>query len=259
MPTITIVLTVSRSDFLTEVLSGLELLDCDASYTNLLCIVDGDTSLYTKVRNLVQDTKFNTRLTIQYPDRKPIKRFDYIARRKRITAIHNFAKEQVGIADYVLLTEDDTIIPPNTLKTLYRAISMEPGIAYAEGVEVGRWGIPYVGVWRFDDIYEPQSVRSLKFGGNGIEYIDAGGFYCSLIRADLYKLHEFECYESLGPDISMGLRLRQQGWQCVVDWSLVCKHLNLDKSGNKEVLTPDDNVTSTLIVRKNANNWSIQY
>lgn len=259
MPSVTIVLTVSRNDFLTDVLSGLELLDCDPTYTNLLCIVDGDSKLYLKVRNMVQDTKFNTRLTVQFPSTKPVKRFDYIARRKRITAIHNFAKKQVGIADYVLLTEDDTVIPPSALKTLYRAITLSPGIVYAEGVELGRWGIPYVGVWRFDDVYDPKVVQSLVYTDSGIEYIDAGGFYCSLIKADIYKEHEFETYESLGPDISMGLRLRQKGYQCVVDWSLVCKHLMADKDGNKTVLLPDENVTVTTLHRKNANNWSIVY
>ena len=259
MPTVTIVLTVSRSEFLTDVLSGLELLDCDNSYTNLLCIVDGDSKLYLQVRNMIQDTKFNTRLTVQYPNNRPVKKFDYIARRKRITDIHNFAKKQVGICDYVLLTEDDTVVPRNALKSLYTAINLSPGTVFAEGVEMGRWGIPYVGVWKFDDIYEPKVLQSAVYTTSGIEYVDGGGFYCSLIKADVYKNHEFETYESLGPDVSMGLRLRQQGYQCVVDWSIVCKHLTLDKAGNKVVLLPDENITVTTLHKKNANNWSIVY
>lgn len=254
----TIVLTVSRNDFLPEVLSSLELLDCDSSYTNILCIVDGDQNLYVKVRNLIQTMKFNERRTIQYPDRKPIKRYDPIFRRKRITAIHNFAKEQIGIADFVFLTEDDTIVPRDTLTKLTRILNSDTGSGFAEGVEVGRWGIPYVGVWNFGDIYNPTSVTSHAFKNEGVDATDAGGFYCTLIKADLYKNHIFNLYESLGPDISMGLKLRQEGYSNYVDWSIACKHLNM-KSGEREVLIPDDSVKPTTIKRMNENNWSIQY
>lgn len=255
----TIILTVSRSDFLPEVITSLELLECDHTYVNLLCIVDGDAKLYTQVRNLVQDTKFNERLTVQFKSSKPVKRFDYIARRNRITAIHNFAKTQVGIADYVLLVEDDTIIPPNTLKTLYTAMSMDPAIVFAEGAEVGRWGIPYIGAWQFDDVYNPTKVTSLSYERAGMEYIDAGGFYCSLIKADIYKSHEFETYESLGPDISMGLKLRQKGYQCVIDWSVPCKHMYIDSKQQRQILVPSEDTKQTTLERKNKNNWAIVY
>lgn len=255
----TIVLTVSRSDFLTEVISSLELLKCDPAYTNLLCIVDGDIKLYMKVRHLVQNTKFSERLTVQYKNPKPIKRFDYIARRKRIADIHNFARKQVGIAEYVLLVEDDTIVPPDALRKLYKAISIDPAIVYAEGVEVGRWGTPYIGAWNFDDVYEPKRVSSLKYESEGIEYIDAGGFYCSLIKADVYRNHVFETYESLGPDISMGLILRQKGYQCVIDWSVPCKHMNIDGSQQRQVLVPSAETQVVTLERKNKNNWAIVY
>ena len=257
--TTTIILVVSRDSFLTEVITSLELLKCDQTYTNLLCIVDGDANLYTKVRNLIQDTKFNERLTIQYPDRKKVKNFDVIYRRRRITAIHNFAKQQVGIADFVLLTEDDTIIPPNTLERLTAAINWHPGIVFAEGVEVGRWGTPYVGAWTFNDIYEPTSVTSLAYKSSGVDDIDAGGFYCSLIDANVYKEHQFEMYESLGPDISMGLRLRQKGYQCVVDWAVPCKHIHENGRKERTILVPDETVQPTTLERKNANNWQQIY
>lgn len=256
--TTTIILTVSRTDFLAEVLSSIELLDCDTSYTNILCVVDGDNNLYTKVRNLVQNTKFNERLTVQYPDRKPIKRFDPVFRRKRIAAIHNWAKQYIGdVNQFVFLTEDDTIVPRDALLKLRNHIYDTPGCVMAEGVEVGRWGIPYVGAWRFDDIYEPTSVTSLEYKKSGVEEIDAGGFYCTLMRANIYKEHEFGLYESLGPDISMGLALRQAGHLNLVDWSVTCKHLNLTRGGEREVLVPNESVQPTTIKRKNSNNWSI--
>lgn len=256
--TTTIILTVSRLEFLTEVLTSIEQLECDSSYTNILCIVDGDANMFTKVRNLVQTTKFNERLTVQYPDRKHIKKFDTAFRRKRIASIHRWARQFVGISDYVFLTEDDTIVPRDTLTKLTRHIRDTPGCVMAEGVEVGRWGIPYVGVWKFNDVYEPTSVTSLAYKKYGVEEIDAGGFYCTLMSADIYKEQEFNLFESLGPDISMGLFLRRDGYINLVDWSIACRHLNMTRNGEKEVLVPDDSVESTTIKRINNQNWSIR-
>lgn len=253
----TIILTVSRDNYLTDVISALELLDCDPSYTNLLCIVDGDNKLYVKTRNMVQYTKFNECRTIKYPDNKPVRRFDYIARRKRITEIHNFAKKQIGMTDYVFLTEDDTIVPRNALTKLTKTMLNTPGCAYVEGIELGRWGIPYIGAWRFDDVYDPKSVTSLPYKEDGIEHIDAGGFYCSLIDAKLYKEHTFHTYQSLGPDISMGLKLRQDGYTNLVDYSIVCKHLSEPRKGVKEILIPDDSVVETTIAKKNDTFWEV--
>lgn len=257
MSTTTIILTVSREEFLTEVLSSIELLDCDQTYTNILCIVDGDAKMFTKVRNLVQKTKFNERLTVQYPDRKQIKRFDTVFRRKRIAAIHKWAQQFVGISEFIFLTEDDTLVPRDALKKLEKHIRETPGCVMAEGVEVGRWGIPYVGAWKFDDIYEPNSVTSLVYKRTGVEQIDAGGFYCTLMRAANYKEQDFELFESLGPDISMGLFLRRDGYVNLIDWSIPCRHLNITRHGVREVLVPNEDVRPTTIKRKSPNNWSI--
>jgi len=255
--TITIILTVSREEYLTDVISALELIDCDPTYTNLLCIVDGDNKLYVKVRNMIQDTKFNERLTVKYPETKPVKRFDWLARRKRITAIHNFAKSRVGIADYVFLTEDDTIVPRNALTKLMNIFRNTPGCVYAEGVELGRWGIPYIGGWRFNDIYNPTSTTSIPYKDSGIENIDAGGFYCALIDANIYKNHVFHTYQSLGPDISMGLELRQNGYTNMVDYSVVCKHFNQQLKNQREILIPDESTVETTIVKKNDSFWEV--
>lgn len=252
---ITIVLTVSRDEYLTDVLSALELMDCDPTYTNLLCVVDGDNKLYVKVRNLIQTTKFNERLTIRYPEIKPVKRFDTIARRKRITKIHNFAKSNIGITDYVFLTEDDTVVPRDALNKLIPIIRDTPGCVYVEGVEVGRWGTLYIGAWRFDDVYNPNKTTSLPYKQSGIEAIDAGGLYCALMDAKIYKEHDFHTYQSLGPDISMGLRLRQDGYTNMIDYSVVCKHINRKLKGEREILIPDDSVVEVTIQKKNDTFW----
>lgn len=254
--TTTIILTVSRDDFLPEVISALELIDCDASYTNILCIVDGDAKLFTKVRNLIQNTKFNERLTVKFPDPKPVKKFDVVFRRKRIASIHRFAKDLVSeLSQFVFLVEDDTIVPRNALNRLTTVVNNIPGCVMAEGVEVGRWGTPYIGAWQFDDIYEPTSVTSLAYKTTGVEMIDAGGFYCSVFETKVYKEHNFELFESLGPDISMGLELRRQGFTNAIDWSVPCRHLNRKRKGEREILIPSEDTEQTTLQRKSDKTW----
>ncbi len=254
----TIILTISRKDFLTEVLTSLELLECDATRTNILCIVDGDSNLYLHVRNLIQDLKFNTRLTVQYPDKTPIKKYDVNFRRNRIAKLHIFAKDYIGDCDNVFLTEDDTIIPRDTLHKLLKIRSENLSFGMAEGVELGRWGIPYVGAWKFDDIYEPKVLTSLERKESGIDTIDAGGFYCSLIKTDLYKLFSFDLFENLGPDISFGLDLRRTGYEVFIDWSINCIHFYKEMETTMKLI-PSQDSKIVVLEKDNSKNWKIKY
>lgn len=251
----TIVLLVSRKDFLPEVLSGLESLECDQTRVNILCIVDGDDNLYTQTRNKIQGTKFNERLTIKFPNKNQPQRFDIMGRRRQIAKIHKFAKDYINHSDLIFLVEDDTVIPKDSLIKLTRALSSVSGAVMAEGVEVGRWGNRYVGVWEFDDIYKPTKLMSKAYKDSGVEMIDAGGFYCVLVKADLYLSHTFDLFENLGPDVSMGLELRRQGYINLVDWSVKCKHLNITKKDEREILYPDESVEQVTLSRKNEFLW----
>ena len=58
----TIVLLISRNNYLQQFLSHIELLECNTDITNIIAVVDGDASLYTDVRNFIEFSKFNQRL-----------------------------------------------------------------------------------------------------------------------------------------------------------------------------------------------------
>lgn len=239
----TIVLLVSRDEFLTKVITCLELLECDKEQTNILCIVDGDNALYIKTRNLVQGMKFNQRLTVRsdFPGSKL--NTDIPTRRRRIAFAHNQARDLIQHTDgYVFSVEDDTLFGPTALEKLLRVANTNRAFAFAEGVELGRWGVPYVGAWLADDIYDTKELTSVENIYPVSEdqvptRIDAGGLYCALIRADLYKQHEFNSDNNLGPDINFGLELRQLGYDNFIVWTVPCKHLF--KRGRKELeITP---------------------
>lgn len=260
----TIILTVSRSDYLEQVVSRIELLECDPTQVNILAIVDGDDALYIKVRNRIQLTKFENRLVVRsdLPTLPP--RYDLLERRNRIATIHNQARGLIAHTNgYVFCVEDDTIIPRRSLERLMKIAINNSAFAFAEGVEIGRWGVPYVGAWRADDIYEPTKIVSVQniypvAESQRIENIDGGGLYCALIRADLYKDHEFHASNGLGPDVNFGLAMRQQGFECFIDWNIPCTHL-YNQMGVEYQLGPSAESKVVTLTKVNDKKWRSSY
>lgn len=261
---ITIVLAVSRLDYLERVVTCLELLDCDHTRTNILCIVDGEDSLYLRARNLVNDTKFNERLTVRTTERGLPSKIDVQERRRRIAAIHNQAKGLIKHPDgFIFSVEDDTIFAADALELLLNVARKSKSIGFVEGVELGRWGVPYVGAWRADDIYHPTSIKSVENiypvpVGQPATEIDAGGLYCALIQTDLYKQHVFHSENGLGPDINFGIENRQLGYQNYIVWQVPCQHL-FSKMGNEMSVLPSTNSKVVTLTKQNDTKWSVTY
>lgn len=255
---ITIVLLVSRHDYLEQVLTGLELMRCDASKTNILCIVDGDDDLFLKTRNLVNGMKFNDRLIVRSEVGELPTRLDIEKRRKHIAALHNQAGQLISPqTEWVFSVEDDTTFGRDALEKLLPATKQYPAIGFIEGVELGRWGVPYVGGWRVNDIYNTTEIKSVE-KGEGIEKIDAGGLYCALIRADLYRNHEFTSDNGLGPDVNFGLELRRNGHDNFIHWGVPCKHYN-HVMGKELVITPEQGTKVVTMTKKSDTKWIITY
>lgn len=226
---VTIILPVSRSEHLLKVFSSLEFLTCDRERTNILVHVDGDAELYLKARHLVENSKFAERLCVhgQIPGQK----FGINARRRRIAQIHNSIREVLKPCDYVFMIEDDGILPSGALQQLMQGYLSYPHAGFITGVELGRWGIPHVGVWRADDVYEPREIRSALLE-QGLQEIDAAGMYACLTKYDRYMSHEFKPYpgDAFGPDVEWGIWLRQQGYQNYINWNVQVEHCKADGS-----------------------------
>lgn len=256
---ITIVLPVSRDDFLAKVMTNLELLDCDTETTNILCIVDGDNELYIKVRNLINDTKFKQRLTVKASIGGVPNKIDVQTRRQRIAAIHNQAKELIAHNDgYVFLCEDDTTFPLNSLQVLLKVATNDSAIGFVEGVELGRWGTPYVGAWLADDVYDVKKLVSIenKPANAGVDKIDAGGLYCALAKVRSYKEHTFTSANGLGPDVNFGIELRQKGLQNYIAWQVQCKHYYIYKK-EEAFISPEDKSQVATITHRHGAQWHV--
>lgn len=255
--TVTIILPVSRRDYLSQVFTALEMLECDRKKTNLLVIVDGDDELFIETRNHVAGSKFNEALCVPYSKRGEVSE-DLKERRVRIAEIHNELKTYLSekfASEFVLGVEDDTLIPPKTLKILLQDYIEEPHAGFIEGVELGRWGKTYIGAWRADDVYEPTVITSIMppEKRKDLEMIDAGGLFCFMAKTDTYRNHEFKVFQNngMGPDADFGMKLREMGYSNFIDWRIQCTHLNGDEKISIAINKPEQ-----VYFKKRHTTWS---
>lgn len=251
MNRVTIILPVSRKDYVDRIFAMLELLECDVSKTNLLVIVDGDNQLLVNVRNKVEMSRFNERLCFQFKSKHKTRHFDILGRRMRISDIHNKFKDSIKDCDYVFGIEDDTIVPTNSLIKLIKAYGIYPHAGFIQGVELGRWGIPYIGAWKIDDIYETTKIESTELK-EGLHEIDAGGFYCFMTKKDNYLNHFFKPFgnNDLGPDVDFGISLRKLGLLNYCDYSIKCTH----KTKHEDITFSNSEISRVSFIKRN-NQW----
>lgn len=222
---ITTILPVSRTAYLERVLNSL--VNQTRKTDNLLLVFDGNEHQYVEIRNKVAELKIPNVLCVLSMNEREARVMP--ERREHIVNIHNQAGNLIDEADWVFSIEDDGELPLNALEKLVNQVKTLEDVGMVTGVELGRWGVPYVGAWRVDDINEPKVVTSLEnhAGEDKVEELDGCGLYCALIRADKYKEHTFFTANGLGPDVNLGLFLRQQGLKNYIDWSIPVTHITL--------------------------------
>lgn len=231
------ILPVSRLKYLDRVLESL----IKQSYeerTALLVVVDGSNDLYVQVHNKLASLPLSDVLCVKSENVGDVA-ITIPQRRQRIANIHNQIRELVGQdIDYIFSIEDDGVLPDNALSWLVNSMQARPHAGLITGVEVGRWGVPYVGAWKANDLFAPTEITSLasKVMSEDVDEIDACGLYCALIQADLYKTHHFNTNNGLGPDINMSLEFRQLGWKNYIDWFIPVTHLT--EKGTETVEIP---------------------
>lgn len=230
---ITVILPVSRTEYLDRVLESLT----NQTYkpNNLIVIFDGYDSQYLYARNKIVEVKLDNVICV--PSNNPAPAISIPDRRNHIVAIHNQIRELIEDCDWIFAIEDDGILPPDALEKLVNHVEKHEDTGMVSGVELGRWGVPYVGAWTVDNIYDTHVVTSAenKTHSDEVEEIDACGLYCALIRADYYKLHEFYTMNGLGPDVNLGLYLRQQGFKNYIDWSIHVTHITFNNGLEVEI------------------------
>ena len=245
---ITTVLPVSRTKYLDRVIESL--LAQTIKPNNLLVVYDGPENEYELARNKVVGLDFEQVRFVPSTSLAPAHSIP--DRRRHIANIHNQVREMMPDLpryveenwepDWIFSIEDDGILPPNALERLLKVVDTKPFVGMVTGVELGRWGNPYVGAWTVDDVNFPQQIQSLdnKTYSDEVDEIDACGLYCALIRQDFYKKHEFFTKNGLGPDVNLGIFLRQQGLRNYIDWGIHVTHLTSRGRDEVEIKATDD-------------------
>lgn len=240
---ITAVLPISRTVYLKRVLDAL--LSQTVRPDNTIVIYDGDdigarvaNGLVSSVPGCIFMRSNNRKVGLNISDR-----------RRNISNNHNQFKGLIGDCDWVFSVEDDSIIPNDALEKLLATARSRQNVGMVTGVELGRWGAPYVGAWSVDDPMNVKKIQSLpnKTKENvGVEEIDACGLYCALIRADKYKENNFHAYNGLGPDVNLGIFLRKNGFKNYIDWSIHVTHLTSLSGIEVEIPATDTSVVLSL-------------
>lgn len=230
---ITTILPVSRIQYLDRVLESLE--NQTLKPNNLLVIYDGADSSFLEVRNKVAELNYDMKLCVPSVNNRIAMTIS--ERRIHIVNIHNQIREILGDCDWVFSIEDDGILPPDALERLVNTIETKEDVGMVTGVELGRWGVPYVGAWRVDDPFNTKKITSMenKVNQELVEEIDGCGLYCALIRAESYKQHTFFTNNGIGPDVNLGLFLRQQGFNNYINWMIPVTHLTNTRGQELEI------------------------
>ena len=172
-----------------------------------------------------------------YPDKDPR---SYMARWERIIENMKAIRTHLTFSEILFMVEDDTIIPPDAFKKLYKQINSDKSIGCIEGVEALRdVSGGCCGAWKMIVANDRIITKiGLKANKTGITNIDAGGYYCWAVRMEALKQIKFRASVNgyAGPDIWTWYDIKRNGWKTLIDWSIWCNHIGSDKI----VYTPKD-------------------
>lgn len=165
---------------------------------------------------------------IYYEDKKPAQGIE--ARRIRIAENHQKLREIVkAYPEYDLIwqLEQDGDLPSNCLEKLVRDLQKLENehnkVGFISGIEVGRHGLYCLGAWT--DITKT-GFKSLDYKLDGLQEVDATGFYCLLANRDVWLKGKSSWNgQPYGPDVIYSLSLKEQGYKLFCDMDIQIGHI----------------------------------
>lgn len=263
-PIITIFCAFSRPTMVDPWLHNLALVEHDPSRTHLAFVLDTKmVKAFETLKKFAKQYSYASIEILHNHDNEPVGSIS--GRRGRIAFVKNQSKDIIRKhkSQYVIGLEDDTVFEFKCFCRLLEPYSRIEDLGFVEGVQAGRWGCPYVGVWSVDDYEFVQRIESLTLpeqeprstvDDKGYEPIDGGGFYYYATPTELYLEHDYSWSgEYWGADVNYGLWLRNKGYKCLVDWQSRCGHRTLDN----KILYPTEDTVSVCYYKRD-NKWERQ-
>lgn len=228
---ITTVVTISRANRISHVVSELSKAIREGFEHHLMIIIDNKTISAFELNKRIASSEFAqyiTKLKVLNTGKRPPSNLDVPTRRNRIAACHKEARRCISQEGLVFGFEDDTILPEDVISLIYHSYLQaesisDRAIGFIEGVQVARWGVPYIGAWKREDDHSFVSLLQ-KSEFEVLEQITGGGLYCFLTPADLYCSASFSWEEPVGPDVWYGVECISKGYTNYIDWNLPCGH-----------------------------------
>lgn len=254
-PIITIFCAFTRRWAIEKWLEDLANVQHDPTLTNLCFIIDCDeTYILRHLERFAEKYNYRSFHVKMNSSWRP-NEINLSIRRQRVAAVHEQAKDLVAACDgeIVLGFEDDTVFDRlESFGHLFTKLLEDPKVGFVEGVQMGRWGANMIGAWLADDINNPTEI-STQLPAEGYEQITGGGWYGYATRKHLFLNAPYYASPSQpwGPDVNFGFYVRQQGYDCLIDWSTVFGH---NDHGN--IKYPDDPKVrlAKIVYTKNAAN-----
>jgi hypothetical protein len=249
---VTVFLPISRMDrieVMADQVNALETKNCRINF--ILIIVDNYWIDNDEVIRIVGN-KYP--VIIMNTGNKPPHEMNIGQRRSRITDVFNYARKLIPDTDFVFTIEDDTNIRPNYLDRLISKFNLvnsrEYKVGFISGVQVGRWGFKMIGAWNGFDYDDLKSAQTIPYTPeNGLQEVDAAGFYCYLTKKNLFVNTNYK-FGQFGPDVYFGFDLRFKGYHNFIDWSLIAEHVT-----NKGILVPDKDVVVVKYAKDDKGIW----
>lgn len=194
-----------------------------------------------------------------YIDKNPANTID--TRRQRIAENHKILVEAVKKykPDFVWQLEGDVDLPEDCLERLIKdheeLSKFDHRVGYVSGIQVGRHGLYCLGAWRFPNNKDSETFESLNYKLNGLQHVDATGFYCLLASTDIWLKGKVYWWESTpyGPDVNFGLSLSEQNYNLYCDMSLTIGHIV-----KKGIIRPEHASTCNARFYEENGRWKFQ-
>lgn len=242
-PPIAIFCAFTRRWALETWIANLKAVAHDPALTDLCCIVDCDEPYILKhLERFAVEQKYHSFHVKMNPDNRP-NEIRLAIRRQRVADVHEQAKDLIAktSAEIIIGLEDDTVFDrlPN-FDRLIKPLELDQ-VGFVQGVQMGRWGANMIGAWLADDIQNPRQIETLlpppTVSANAYQNITGGGWYGYATRRRLFLEAPYYTSPSQpwGPDVNFGFYVRQQGFECLMDWQTVFGH-----NDHGQVMYPDD-------------------
>ena len=246
-PIVTLFCAFSRDNFTKQWLRDLDHFEHDVTRTRIAIIVDGDFQRSERMLRKYFKEKPYASVHFQVNRDHIPNGARLLARRNRIAFVKEQSKDLIRKAktEYVLSLEDDTAFRGKSLKRLLDPFKKMENIGFVSGLQVGRWGVKYVGAWNatvtMEGVVRLESITpNFDTVGNQYIYISAGGFYFYLTPANLYLEYNYVWTDEIwGPDVLYGLWLKSKGYGVLADTASVVGH----RTEYKGTLWPDGTIT----------------